>query len=187
MDEPVIAPPAKCRNTLGCALPIVAVAVACFSLPARADHCLQIDEKTGRRAAELIREARELVYKDWQQPVQVETAEWVDGSVRVNGELAVDLAYVYIPSSGDRYENLGWKTDCGLNDIPRTVPRSPFAPGKPATYERAKPQVLGIVEIPALFDWVAQAQGRPLTGEPIPIREETKPDSVAVREVSRSQ
>ena len=187
MYEPVIAPPAKCRNTLGRALPIVAVAVACFSLPAGADHCLQIDEKTGRRAAELIREAGELVYKDWQQPVQVETVEWVDGSVRVNGELAVDLAYVYIPGSGDRYENLGWKTDCGLNDIPRTVPRSPFAPGKPARSERTKPQVLGIVEIPALFDWVAQAQGRPSTGEPIPIREEARPDSVAVREVLRSQ
>lgn len=174
-------------TTLVRLLPVVAVALTCFSLPSRADYCLQVDEKTGRRAVELIREAGELVYEDWDQPVQVETVEWVDGSVRVNGTLAVDLAYVYIPGSGDRYENLGWKTDCGSHDVPRTVPRFPFAPAEPATTPRATPLVLGIVEIPALFDWVAQTQGRPSTGEPIPIRQEAKPDSATVREVLRSQ
>ena len=163
------------------------VALAWPSVPAAADYCLQVDEETGRQAVELIRKAGEVVYEDWEQPVPVETVEWADGSVRVNGKPALDLAYVYIPRSGDRYENLGWKVSCGLDNVPRVVPRSPFAPLKPAEYDWARPQVLGIVEIPAVFDWVAQAQGRPSTGEPIPIREEAKADSVIVRKVLRSE
>ena len=84
---------------------VAAVVLAWPSVPAAADYCLQVDEETGRQAVELIRKAGELVYEDWEEPVEVETVEWADGSVRVNGQPALDLAYVYIPRLDDTYEN----------------------------------------------------------------------------------
>lgn len=101
--------------------------------PAWGNGCGSVDRDTADAAVELVRRAGSVIAGDWFAPVAVEGVAWRREGflyrVVVNGELELDLGLTFVPgAAAGVYENLGWKLDCGRDDVPRTIPRSPFAP-----------------------------------------------------------
>ncbi|MEX2647971.1 MAG: hypothetical protein WD673_03040 [Alphaproteobacteria bacterium] len=139
------------------------LAIALAPATAKADVCELMDQATAEKAAELLREAKTLVYLDWFAPVTIETVEvrpYEDMfEVVVNDAIVTDAAYAYVPGAPGTYRNIGLELGCAGADVTPVVPDTPFAAAggaPPAAAGREVARVLGVLELPDLFEpWLA--------------------------------
>ena len=136
--------------------------------PVTADVCAWVDRATADKAVERIHQAGALLGHDWFREIAVRKLEIRrDGQhyeIILNGNSALDLAYVYLPEGRLDYRNLGRQFDCLGDRTPEVIPRQAFlspaeatgfsaAPWQPDPDRHAPPTLpglIGLLQIPEL-------------------------------------
>lgn len=104
---------------------------------ARADQCALNDGLVNARAAELARKSASVI--EWCElckgsnmvgPFTIKTIDIKNRQVEINGK-PVDLAYTFVHTKGDEYQNLGLAAGCTAHGVSKTIKSSKPAVAPP--------------------------------------------------------